>query len=335
MTTTGFTLGKFAPFHKGHQYIIDTALKEVDKLIVVIYDSPDVTDIPLQVRANWIRKLYPMVEVIEAWNGPNYTGDSPQIKQIHEKYLLNLLKDREITHFYSSEFYGEHISKAFKCFNRQVDPQRRTFNISASEIRQNPYHHRANIDPIVYQDFVTNIVFLGAPSTGKTTLSTVLAEEFNTVWMPEYGRDYWEEHQIERRLTPEQLLEIAKVHLDKENKYLQEANQFLFTDTNAITTYIFALEYHGQAPPQLKQLALENQSRYDLFFLCDTDIPYEDTWERSGDANRIVMQKQIIADLAERKLPYIRLTRSLDERIRTVKTVLAKFKKYNNPLNYA
>jgi cytidyltransferase-like protein len=37
---TGLTLGKYSPFHKGHQYLIDTALSEVDHLIIVIYNSP-------------------------------------------------------------------------------------------------------------------------------------------------------------------------------------------------------------------------------------------------------------------------------------------------------
>ena len=27
---TGFTIGKFAPFHKGHEFLIESALKEVD-----------------------------------------------------------------------------------------------------------------------------------------------------------------------------------------------------------------------------------------------------------------------------------------------------------------
>ncbi|WP_292760680.1 AAA family ATPase [Nostoc sp. NOS(2021)] len=33
---------------------------------------------------------------------------------------------------------------------------------------------------------------MGAPSTGKTTIASQLAKEYNTVWMPEYGREYWE-----------------------------------------------------------------------------------------------------------------------------------------------
>ena len=52
-------------------------------------------------------------------------------------------------------------------------------------------------------------------------------------------------------------------------------------------------------------LILENSKRYDLFFLCDDDIPYDDTWDRSGDQKRHVIHKQIIADFKDRKIPYI------------------------------
>ena len=45
----GFTIGKFAPLHKGHQFLIETALKEMDKLIVVVYDT-DVINIPTEKR---------------------------------------------------------------------------------------------------------------------------------------------------------------------------------------------------------------------------------------------------------------------------------------------
>jgi HTH-type transcriptional repressor of NAD biosynthesis genes len=77
-------------------------------------------------------------------------------------------------------------------------------------------------------------------------------------------------------------------------------------------------------------LALENAKRYDLFFLCDDDIPYDDTWDRSGDQKRHVFQKQIIADLKERRIPYIVLRGSLTERMATVDRVLAEFRKYRN-----
>jgi len=45
---TGVTLGKYAPFHKGHEYVISTALNEMDHVIVMIYNASDVTDIPTE-----------------------------------------------------------------------------------------------------------------------------------------------------------------------------------------------------------------------------------------------------------------------------------------------
>ena len=70
-----------------------------------------------------------------------------------------------------------------------------------------------------------------------------------------------------------------------------------------------------------------------LFFLCDTDISYDDTWDRSGDPKRLVFQKQIIADLKQRKIPYILLSGNLDERIDKVDRILSKFEKFTTRYN--
>ncbi len=43
----GLTLGKYAPLHQGHQLVIETALAEMDRLIVIIYDCPEITPIAL------------------------------------------------------------------------------------------------------------------------------------------------------------------------------------------------------------------------------------------------------------------------------------------------
>jgi HTH-type transcriptional regulator, transcriptional repressor of NAD biosynthesis genes len=179
---------------------------------------------------------------------------------------------------------------------------------------------------------VTNVVLLGAPSTGKTTLAARLAEVYNTVWMPEYGREYWEQHQVERRLTIEQLAELAEGHLLREETLLPEANRYLFTDTNAITTAMFSLAYHGAVAPRLAELAVQAQSRYDLVIVCDSDIPYDDTWDRSGDADRQVFQKQILADLRVRRLPFLLVSGDVDSRVRQVDELLARHRKYDNLL---
>jgi len=326
--TAGLTLGKFAPLHLGHQYMIETALQEMDDVTVIIYDSPEVTDIPLPVRAGWIRRIYPHVHVIEAWGGPDATGYTPEIMRAHEEYVLGLLKGKKITHFYSSEPYGDHMSAALGAVDRRVDMERKTYRVSGTMVRQSPDAHRSFLHPEVYKDHVTKVVFLGAPSTGKTTIASHLADAYGTVWMPEYGREFWEAHQEERRLTPEQLVQIAEGHLAREEKLVLKAKDYLFVDTNAITTYMFAQCYHGEALHRLRELAEAAGARYDVVFVCDTDIPYDDTWDRSGDMMRQEFQKQIMADLVVRKIPFHLLSGSLEERIGTVNGILSTFRKY-------
>ncbi len=332
MKTIGLTLGKFAPFHKGHGFVIETALKETEYVIVVIYDAPEVTSIPLNIRANWIRNIFPEVEVIEGWDGPPDSGNTPEIMRKQESYIRKVLKGRKITHFYSSEFYGQHMSKSLNAKNRIVDKERINNPTSGTEIRNNPFKNRKFISSEVYKDLIINVVFLGAPSTGKTTIAQDCAKEYNTVFMPEYGREYWIKYQINRRLSLEQLVDIAEGHLKRENELIQNANNYLFTDTNAITTYMFSHYYHNDVLEKLLNFATEAEKRYDIVFLCDTDIPYDDTWDRSGDTNRLVFQKQIVADLKIRKIPYITLKGTQIERLNKVKSVLSGFKKYSNIL---
>jgi NadR type nicotinamide-nucleotide adenylyltransferase len=330
---TGLTLGKFAPLHKGHQLLIERALAETDHVIVIVYDSPEVTTVPLPVRAAWIRKLYPSVEVLEAWDGPSAVGDTPEIRKIHEDFLLKILAGRKITHFYCSEFYGEHVSKALGAMDCRVDEHRAAVPISATAIRNAFYENRGFVSPEIYRELIAKVVFLGAPSTGKTTLAEAMANEMGTVWMPEYGREYWEQHQRNRRLTLEQLVEIAQTHIHREDEKCLEANRILFVDTDATTTWNFSMYYHGTADPNLKLLADNTRKRYDLFFLCEDDIPYNDTWDRSGQANRRVFQKQTRADLIRRRIPFITLRGPLEDRMKTVNRVLAHFDKYSSDLN--
>lgn len=307
--------------------MIETALAETDNVVVLVYDAPDVTRIPLTTRSEWVRQLYPTAHVIDAWNGPLEVGNTEAIKRKHEKYLLDILQGREITHFYSSEFYGEHVSRALGANDCRIDPDRLRIPISATEIRRAPYANRQYLDPVVYRDLITKVVFLGAPSTGKTTLAHALADNYHTVWMPEYGREYWEKHQHHRRLSLEQLVEIAEGHRLREDEMALQANQYLFVDTDATTTFLFSLYYHSKVHPRLAELANATRNRYDLFFLCEDDIPYDATWDRSGEVNRRVFQEQVRNDLVGRAIPAISLRGTVEERAATVSHVLSDFKK--------
>lgn len=309
--------------------MIETALAEVDELVVLIYDT-DVTDIPLSVRSRWIRELYPQVTVIECWDGPKGDSADRSYEIEEENYIKKMLSGKRITHFYSSEYYGDHVSRSLDAVDRRVDPDRVIVPISATMIRKNSYEFRSYLHPRVYFDMITKVVFVGAMSTGKSTLVECLAKKYETTFAAEYGREYWTQHEVDRRIELEEFDLIVDGHLAGENAALVEARQYLFVDTNAVTTYMFSMDYHGRSTPYVAQVALENSTRYDLWFLCEDDIPYDDTWDRSGPQKRAVFQKQIVGDLLDRRISFVRLRGSLEDRIGKVERVLGSFKKYGN-----
>ena len=89
--TRGLTLGKYAPLHRGRQLVIETALAEMDETLVIVYDAPETTSVPLAVRCGWIRTLYPLVRVIEAWDGAPEVGHTAELIRAHEDYVIDSL----------------------------------------------------------------------------------------------------------------------------------------------------------------------------------------------------------------------------------------------------
>ncbi len=153
MYDVGLTVGKFAPLHRGHQFLIETALREARHLIVAVYGAPRATDIPLPIRAGWIRTLYPQVEVIEAPDAPESSGPGIDIRREHEAFLARLMSGRRVDVFFSSERYGAWAAEALGCADRVVDARRIAVPISATAIRGDPAAYREYLDPLVLEYF--------------------------------------------------------------------------------------------------------------------------------------------------------------------------------------
>ena len=149
----GFTIGKFAPLHKGHQYLIETALDEMDKMIVVVYDT-DVIDIKTEKRAEWIKKLYPSVEIKFAHNPPTQYGLDDESVKIQMEYLTQIMGNENPTHFYSSEKYGASVAKYMNLIDRRVDNERVKVPIRAEIIRNNIEENKKWLENNVYEDYV-------------------------------------------------------------------------------------------------------------------------------------------------------------------------------------
>lgn len=147
----GFTIGKFAPLHKGHQYLIEKGLNEMDKFYVIIYET-DVTQIPIETRAGWIKAIYPEVYIIYAKNPPSQYGLDEKSVKIQMDYLKKIIEGIKVTHFYNSEPYGKFVAEDLGIKEIQVDRKREKYPISGTAIRKGIGNNKNFLEKIVYKD---------------------------------------------------------------------------------------------------------------------------------------------------------------------------------------
>lgn len=119
------------------------------------------------------------------------------------------------------------------------------------------------------------VVLFGPESTGKTTLSKQLADYYQTVWVPEFAREYLQNKwDLEgKTCEPKDLLPIAAGQIQLENTLAEKASLVLICDTDLLETKVYSEAYYtGNCDPLLEKFALENV--YDLYLLTYIDVPW-------------------------------------------------------------
>lgn len=160
------------------------------------------------------------------------------------------------------------------------------------------------------------IVLFGPESTGKTTLSRQLARHYNSVWVPEYAREYLQNKWNKERKTCEtrDLLPIAIGQMRLENELAKKTDTVLFCDTDLMETKVYSEAYYcGTCDPILQKFALKNT--YDLYFLTYIDVPWEADDLRDKPNEREKMFQAFERALIDNNRPYVLLKGNKKERL--------------------
>jgi nicotinamide riboside kinase len=155
---------------------------------------------------------------------------------------------------------------------------------------------------------ILKITVFGPESTGKTTLCKVLATHFETVWAPEFARDYLQEKWDVTKTVcqPDDLLPIAIGQMQLENDNVLLANKILFCDTSLLVTKIFSEMYYNFCDPVLDKAATNHN--YDLFFLTNVDVPWKADDLRDKPNNREQTFDVFKQTLIQHKKPFVILS---------------------------
>lgn len=122
---------------------------------------------------------------------------------------------------------------------------------------------------------IKKIVIIGPESTGKSTLSKALAQHYQTLWCPEYAREYLLQNGTD--YTAADLLTIAKGQLKLEDEFtrkVQEENNrsLLFVDTDMYVMKVWSEYVFGTCDFFILDTIIKR--KYDGYLLCNIDLPW-------------------------------------------------------------
>ncbi|MEI9943756.1 MAG: AAA family ATPase [Chitinophagaceae bacterium] len=168
------------------------------------------------------------------------------------------------------------------------------------------------------------IVIIGPESTGKSTLCQQLADHYQTVWCPEYAREYLLKQGM--KYTYEDLLTIAKGQIELEEKTVQSATSHsplpthpspLFIDTDMYVMKVWCEFVFGKCHRFILDQIVKR--KYDLYLLCNIDLPWiKDELREYPDIESRKKLYSIYKDiLINQEVPWVEVSGNYEERLQT------------------
>jgi NadR type nicotinamide-nucleotide adenylyltransferase len=165
---------------------------------------------------------------------------------------------------------------------------------------------------------VKRIAIVGPECTGKTDLAMALASHYQTVWVPEYARNYID--RLERPYTEDDLYTIAQWQLFTEDSLLLNANRILICDTDLTIIKVWSEHKYNRVDPKI--MALMKARTYDLHLLTYVDIPWEDDPQREHPDKREYFFNLYKRELEQQGIMPVEIRGTRSERVDTAITAI-------------
>lgn len=167
---------------------------------------------------------------------------------------------------------------------------------------------------------VKRVCLLGAESTGKTTLARALAEAYDTLWNPEYGRPYTEIGRPEGApWTSWEFTHIARIQCWYEDFLAGCCERVLFCDTDAFTTAVFHEVYLGLPARGFDELVARP---YDAYLVCGLDVPFAHDGIREFEQRRRAMHERYLDRARRSGAPWSVVEGPVPDRVEAARAIV-------------
>ncbi|MGW0177324.1 AAA family ATPase [Rhodococcus sp. NPDC003322] len=329
-------IGKFYPPHVGHRHLVRSAAAVADRVTVLVMASA-AESIPLADRVSWMRETH------RADTGVAVTGvacDAPMDLESETvwaaqvacmKAAVRRVTDVPVDAVVSSEKYGDELAARMGATHVCVDPGRVAHPVSGTACRAELAGHWDDLAVATRTGLTTRVVFLGAESTGTTTVSRAVAHHYRdrggvwerTRWVPEYGRQATVDRLDALRCrrpdaevddivwTGADFAAIAARQTQLEERAARAGSPVLICDTDAFATTVWERRYLGAAHGHAVA-----PDRRALYLLTDhVGVPFVQDGIRDGEHLRADMTGWFEDALTGSERSWVLLTGTLEERV--------------------
>ncbi|MDD9138415.1 AAA family ATPase [Fructobacillus sp. CRL 2054] len=248
----GVFFGTLAPMHIGHQAEIYKAAALNDGVVVITSgytgDRGDQIGLPVEKRFRYLREAFNDEKRIKV----DYINedDIPQMPNGWQEWTNRLVEtikrnimnpDAHITLYTGEADYKEMLEKLLPDdAHWSVSLMDRTIlKVSATAVRKDPLGNWDYINRVFRRHFAKKILVVGAPQTGKSTLTRRLARTSNSPFSVEFSRTYQEKSNVfDSELLLKDYTRIIQGQYDANSAEINSPanNGLTFFDTDAMVT---------------------------------------------------------------------------------------------------
>jgi len=349
----GLVIGKFFPPHSGHLFLIRSAAALSESLTVGVFDRES-SLLPLALREEAMREelsAFSNIRYVHKLDPHRIDYDDPSVWDAHVSVFVEGVKEalsREgktleslpVDGLFTSEDYGEELSRRLGCIHVCLDHPRSWEPLSATAVRKDIVSHWLFLPPRIRSALSKRIVVVGAESSGTSTIAQTLWGELRKrggIWeRTELVREFGREHSLAKLSLAHSLarhggcplpsmesltwessdfFHIARMQHLWESEAASRSGLITICDTDLLATRLWHERYVGKLPPDLDSILRPEPPR-SLYILTDHEgVPFENDGLRDGEHIRSWMTSRFEEVLAQSGVPWIKVSGSISRRV--------------------